>query len=362
VITGILQTALLISGCRKEPAPELLQHEELVQVEFKFGMPVQQVLRTYAITTYDENVISQVMLLAFKVSGVDETFEYYRAGMQIFSGSAVNEKSFYTKLPKSEDTFRFVLIVNGGNDLADAVRNLPAGTPKAEVMDDLVMDIAGKWNAGSSANFDPLPMWSESAEVAGIEAQTVLPSVRLLRSLARLDILLSGDALAHFKLTSVNIYNANNKVRMAPLPANFDEGTSLVNAPSIPAGTSASLHIEYDGYASLTAIEREIYIPEASAGITRVVVGGMFDADLNETFYEAVLNTDILRNNRYIINITKVNASGELLPEDALSSAFIPERLTENEYRISSRSLKDTGSLNYTLSVIPEHYGDSRLK
>lgn len=348
----------LIISCRKEPLPGISQNGDIVELEFKFGMPLQQASPgTYAISTIDENAIRRIILLAFKVSGGSETFEYYRTGMQIFSGSAANEKSFYTKLPKSENTYRFVLLINSGEDLFEIVDTISVGRTKAQVMELLVTDVAGKWNAASSLNFDPLPMWGQSGEVTGINAQTVLPSIKMLRGLARIDIKLGGDALNNFSISSVNIYNASNKVRMTPLPANYDEGNNLVIAPSIPAGTSASLDFVYEGFGSVTSLEREIYLAESNAGSTRIVVGGIYDTDIVPTYYEANLGTAILRNTRYIINITRVSVSGALLPEAALSSLPVSDRNIADKSKVGDLKLRANANINFAVSVIPANDG-----
>lgn len=353
--TAILVCMFLMASCRKEQLPAPVQNRDLVELKFNLGTPAvqQQAPQTYSVSAADENAIHQIILLAFKVSGGVETLDYYKEGMQIYAGSAMNEKSFYTSLLKSEDTYRFVVLVNGGEQISNIVETLVPGSQKDLVMEQLIYAVSGKWNSTSSADFSPLPMWGESPEIEGIHAQTVLPQIRLLRSLVRVDVKLDADALSNFTIESVHIYGANDQVRMAPLSINYNDLTNQVNDTSIPAGTAASLDFVYNGFGSVSILEREIYLPEADAGTTRIVIGGFFDTDIQPTYYEAVLGTSLLRNNRYTIKITKVNASGDLLPEDALS-IHIPGKAAPDKNLFGIAGIKDAGILMSSVSVAPD--------
>src|SRR5690606_20366581 len=109
--------ALLMASCNKEipmPQPE----QENVELTFKLGVPGsgKEAIQTYALTEREEAYMEDVILLAFKVIGGDlEVLDYYKEGMQVFNTlNAPNEKRFYLSLPKSEDTYRFVVLANGG--------------------------------------------------------------------------------------------------------------------------------------------------------------------------------------------------------------------------------------------------------
>lgn len=343
----LLLTSLTLS-CRKEsPAPK---NADLVDLEFKLGASnsKQQPIQTYSITSVDENAIKSIILLAFKVvsPGV-ETFQYHKEGMQIYPGASSNEKKFYTSLQKTQDTYRFVLLINGGDQISDIVETLVPNAAKNDVMEDLTYSISAKWDASSSANFTPLPMWGESGEIAGINAQTVLPQIQLLRSLCRVDIKLDPALALTHTITAVYLQNANDKANMAPFPGSYDGLGNLVS-PSIPAGTG-QLGIQHYDFtaANLTSIEAELYLFEAEAAsspgasdATALAVGISESGGIPEYYRIDFLSSGVpialLRNRRYSISISNIINAGELDPLDVFSLSE-PEKNINDTFRISGK-------------------------
>jgi hypothetical protein len=361
LLSLLLLTAL--PACKKEnPLP---QTAEWVDLEFKVGVPAsRQQIQTYSITTADENAIKSIILLAFKVvsPGV-ETFQYHKEGMQIYPGSTVNEKKFFTRLKKSPDTFRFVLLINGGDQISDIVETLTLNEPKSDVMEVLTYSITEKWDASSSATFSPLPMWGESTEVAGVQAQTILPQVQLLRSLARVDIKLDPSIAATRTITDIYVQNANDQASMAPFPTSFDGFGSLIS-PSIPAGTGqlAVQHYDFSGD-NLTSIESELYLFEAEAAsspgasdATALAIGISENSGPAQYYRIDFLSSGVpiplLRNRKYSINIININTPGELDPLDVFSVGGFGPGMPGRD-RITGKGIQET-ELRLSIRVTPE--------
>lgn len=326
-------------SCSKNRAPEP-DNSMQARVEFKFSLSSgQQSIRTYAVDDLAENTIDKIILLAFKVSDLDgsETLDYFKEGMQIFGNRALNNMSFYVSLPKSEDTYRFVLLVNGDDQLSNAVANIIAGTEKEKsmVMNQLIYTVTEKWNASSGTDFTPLPMWGESSEATVINDQTELPVINLIRSVARVDMQVSGNALsAGYSIKSVHVYNASNMARMAPLAINFDAPANVVSNPSIPSGQPGFAPLTVLDYLlpnSVQNLDHEIYLFEAEAGTIGSANATALVAGINNSvgdtkyyridFLSAGSPIPIIRNHRYTINIIDVTTQGYLNINDAFESA-----------------------------------------
>jgi hypothetical protein len=159
-------------------------------------------------------------------------------------------------------------------------------------------------------------MWGESDEIEGISAQTEIPDIKLVRSLARIDISVSEDALSNFLIESVYVYHSNNQALIAPAPANFDRIASEVTAPSIPGGATALPVQEYALPVPGLSFDRGIYVFETEANTTFLVIGGSYNGGAT-TYYQADFTdtgdmpVPLLRNNKYTVNITRVEHPGE---------------------------------------------------
>lgn len=334
----LLVLTLAIFSCRKE-SPVIVP-EDVVELRFKIGVPASSRpgINTYSINASDESTINSLILLVFKVDGGVETLSYYKQGMQIYSGPSANEKSFFANLVKSGDTFRFVLIVNSGEQARNIMSLVPLETEKSIVMEQLVYTLTDKWNATSSSDYTPLPMWGESEEVLGVNAQTVLPQIDLVRSLARVDIKLSGNAASNFIIESLHVLNTGDKIRIAPAPENFDVVNKLVTAPSIPAGGTLPV-LHYTLSPPSNSFEREIYLPEAEAGEVEVIIGGSYNGN-PKSYYRADFKNSadnpipLLRNHRYIINIVDVTGNG-LEPDPTMNFVKRPSIMEKTNRRIN---------------------------
>jgi len=313
-----------ITGCQKNDlileAPDALNQK----VVFTLNLPLQQTAgpATYSISTTDENKIATVDVLVFKVINGQELFAYHKQGIVAGANNVVNQESFYADLPKSEESYRFVVLCNIHDEINNAAASLTLNRPKDELLASLIKVQTGKWNAVSSANFSPFPMWGESVVVNGISANTSNLTFSMLRSLAAIDVTMSAAATQDFLITSVNLYRSNDRGLIIPTPANYDAATKSVTQTSLITSTQLPVQT-YNLSSPSTSFKQEIYLFESKAApsmnnvySTGLVIGGRYKGSTVNSYYRVeMVNSSgalipLLRNHRYTVNITSVRGVG----------------------------------------------------
>lgn len=342
---------------------------------------------TYAISEIDENYVSTIDVLVFKPSGGNWVFAYKAEGADIseqpVSGSAKEKKQFNVTLIKSNGQ-QLVTVLANVRTQVEALGQIAVGADKDELLNRLVFENAGSWNANNGKaedapdkTFTPFPMWGEVTTRID-DATATIKDVSMLRGIARVDVVLDG-AVKNFKLDEVYIYNSKNKGQIVPAPANL-ANPAMVNAATVPAGDiNNAAALKYVVPSSMSSLfERSIYLFEAkavaqdkSSEATCMVVGGKYDADGKTTYYrldffEKDANgdytgnyRDVLRNFRYRANITSVSGSGYPTPQEAFNSKPLNMQVQIEDW--------DDGSMGdvvfdgaYALSVAPGEYNLTR--
>ncbi|MGJ1445539.1 hypothetical protein ACR79S_02220 [Sphingobacterium spiritivorum] len=318
----IIQLIILIilSGCKAIDDPSTLTNPDEQQVTLRLLMPQQQTKAgTYAVSEVDQNSIYTLDVLAFRLTDDGkEIFAYSKKGVLLRPNPGATEVNFHVDLLKSTDNYRFILLANASTQLQSALNGLPVNAEKETLMNRIEYRISSKWNASSSVSFTPFPMWGESGIIPGISNTTSGFSVSMLRSLAAIDVNVTAS---DFVMTQVSVYNQQNKGRIAPLPANYDAGSSTVTAPSILAGTTSLGPQQYPSGAKTLAGEIFLFENTAPANTgqntaTGMVIAGKYAGSNTNTFYRVELTDNqgnllpVLRNHRYVIDITKVHAPG----------------------------------------------------
>lgn len=162
-----------------------------------------------------------------------------------------------------------------------------------------------------------------------LASQQITASV--VRDRARVDILAQAVDAGTFDLSEVYIYRHNDRVALLPSSA----GTLTVPAEAVKVDKSMF---------SVTPVSNnvtaQVYIPEADVLMngsgdvsdsnrlnrTAIVVGGHYNGSAAVNYYRIDFTdtdgrlTDVLRNHRYVVNITDVKGPGEPTPDDAYSS------------------------------------------
>lgn len=336
IIAATIYSSCIAEGVEKEVG--MTGDEALVKITLE--MP-QVTPKTYAVSEEDENRVETVDILAFKVDASKPSgwaYDYKAKGTTIIDTGGTNQskKQFTVTLIKSSNQQTFVVLANSENEI-NALGEISKGADKNSLLASLVSSNTGKWNAGESMGtaFKPFPMWGEVQTVVN-DATAQITGVKMLRSTARLDVVLGTDVIteANFKLDKVYVYNSKNKGRIVPDANNMNSGTA--KAATVPSGSiNNGTALEYIiPAASNKAFERSIYLYEAKAATqdkasqaTAIVVGGTYASDAAPTYYrldflEADKKTyrDVLRNHKYRFNIIKVSGRGYKTPDEAFNA------------------------------------------
>jgi len=329
IYSGVL---LFVCSCRKDNLqPDFKTDTNGDEVEFTVQMPgLSNVVSTYAITDKEENELQAVDVLAFIVNNKGlanetETFAFRSSGYSISTPNAAipGTKSFKVSLHKdAANYYRFVVLGNVKNQL-DAI-SLTVGEEKSVMMSKLIYEKNGPWYAESATAYNSFPMWGESSQMIVLD-NTGSIGVSLLRSLARIDVSLSGAALSNFVITSVSVMNSRSTGLIAPLAANYKAASGTVTAESLPAVIKYNSDmLTYAVPSPGTSLKQQIYVFESAKSAltinqkssTELVIGGKYNGSSTITYYkiafmDAAGNAlPVLRNYKYSVNISKVTAAG----------------------------------------------------
>jgi hypothetical protein len=303
---------------------------------------------TYALTDDGEEWIKEIDLLAFKVSDSDnkEYYDYRTRTTDITVGNQQQEFKVSVKRSKNKEKYRFVIIANASAAVSNA--NFTTLATKDQVYERIIADLSGsdRWDATEATAGKPnkpIPMWGEASDTKEVEENMTLPTISMLRALARIDVNVSQKAQNDFRLAEIYVYNTNKKGRIIP-DIDHLQGDKVTNA-SIPADNGMTLGpIQYTS-SSEVEYKQEIYLYETAAvketeslQATCLVIGGYYDngtpgSASKLSYYRVDFFVDkannnlsfkpILRNHCYTINIANVLNEGHENPEDAFDSRGI---------------------------------------
>ncbi len=126
---------------------------------------------TRAITANEENTIQNVDVIAFRIDGGNETFDYWvSAALAPGNTPGAARQTFTANLRAQSYQQRFVVITNAPQRVNETMSKNWRGASKAQVLADLKYNLASgqdRWNAASASNYARIPMWGESAPDAG---------------------------------------------------------------------------------------------------------------------------------------------------------------------------------------------------
>lgn len=243
---------------------------------------------------------------------------------------ANSKKRFMVEVPKGV----LDLITLANSKAVIKAANLQEGMTKSEVASALTFQQTNRWNVNSS-NPDYIPFWGEKRDCI-VQGNTSIDGITMLRSLARVDVAVVGEALTEFKLETVSLYHWQQK--MCLLPEHYDEANKMVTkATDSGSGLTTTNVLQYFNNDLTTpdeAIEAMIYVNETpNPGVSSfpelpcVVVGGRLDGQIRYfriDFKRSEIDTqnyyDLLRNHLYLIKITDVITNGSGTEEEAYNS------------------------------------------
>ncbi|MDR0538375.1 MAG: hypothetical protein LBH04_10120 [Tannerellaceae bacterium] len=303
-------------------------------VNFSLSMPSILETRAGELSEYEENKIEYITLLQFENINGREYLRHKCNVNNIQDGARDSIKHFSARLRTG--AYNIVAIANARH-LTDSITFADYDSLKSVVLNSLVDTNYGKWPRKA------LPSWSESG-VVKVDTMTSL-TLKMMRMVAKVDLNFLGNAAGKFKLENIRLYNYSTRGTIVPqsskLPTEPSGGYGKMDYPN-----RAPLLYETSDGLKPNGSNRVIYILEAPEGnpATRdsnicLVVGGKYNNSPTTTYYRLDFASHdksngqdtwhpIVRNHRYVFNITDVTNDGKATPELAFKGA--PANLVAN--------------------------------
>ncbi|MDR0962145.1 MAG: hypothetical protein LBM62_06280 [Mediterranea sp.] len=330
LLTYLLWSFTFICGCT-EPSDNLNPTpSDKVEIQLSLSMistrsPGEQ-----------ETKVNDIMLLVFNdvQKNGSYTYGYKQAGI---IKEEDGEMTVRATLERSGFPVKIAMIANAGSALDDAYSTLDNGYTEAEAIAALTLPFTPT-SYDDGDNF-LLPMYGECT-FPRLVATRVTGTVKLLRAVSKIQVEKNlVEESAPFVMNSLYVFRANNLIQVMPSLNNrittLEENPS-VNNPSVPVGTTP-----YSSENDVDAVKRidtdvslfdHIYLPESASPTgdeipVVLVVGGLYDDDIVETFYRIdfdVKGTEygqLLRNFIYHFSITQVTGQGKANAVDAANAA-----------------------------------------
>ncbi|MCC8095751.1 MAG: hypothetical protein LIP05_10555 [Tannerellaceae bacterium] len=244
---------------------------------------------------------------------------------------SVNRKTFNLHLKRLDQGVRLMILANSTSALNTLQDNdiLKEGISRTELVEQLTFHAV--WNESEIHTFNKaFPMWGETTQrVYAQESETISIQevVKLLRAVARVDIgadIYGDPALGfgqRFQIEEVIVYRSNREGYLVPDISRIVN--DQVTAPTIPQTTPLKpLSFIYTADSQEKAMVSKIYLTESEAceegkesEATCLVIGAVFNGGARSYYRIDFINSSkqympVLRNHRYLINITGIAKDG----------------------------------------------------
>ena len=322
----------------------------------------------------EERVIRAIAVAAFRENGSgDYVFD------ELLTFDRFEENDLYVKIHRRPYKRRLVAIANFNMGKAAAWIESEF---KKNPLSGLSNAFRGSVLKPSGITFlpwDGLPASGVSREIDSEEireGKLLSININMLVSAARLDVGInytdpaatSGagqtDGDYPFYLRAVGVASYQAAFSLFPSMASTSSLDDIVAGKvKVPAPISDFKEPSVDGmllyphvYPSGVNVEhlvmRKIYLPETATGseTTLIIKGGPDPQDSsNDTYYKVVLNRGLLRNHRYVLNLSNITAPGAVTPEAALNATPLKVEATVLTWDNLFVDLPNVGQ--YTLKV-----------
>jgi hypothetical protein len=358
---------LLLSSCISERFEWDNDEDNATErmISFTVRVPGMAASRTRMMSEQDEKHIETIDILLFKNDGGAIEYVYTPFPVRTFENPNSDMVTFTTLLP--EGIYDVVLFANARSIISNVVanNNIVAGMPKADVLKQLVFENTGLWNTGASGGtFTPVPMWAEMTGFK-IDTESAAPQshqTNFVRMVAKIDVQIAS-IVDNFQLTSVHLYNLNNRGQIAPNNAAPWNIPSMTNPkpPSIPeseplsiavGATKSTTPVTFDTQIVGNQLLNSIYIFETTPGTyntlsenTFIIIGGKWGREIGgtivfdeeDTYYRIEFaNEDdhlpLRRNHRYVVHINEVGSRGYRTQSAAITSPINNIKSTTVEF------------------------------
>ncbi|MCD8178490.1 MAG: BACON domain-containing protein [Tannerellaceae bacterium] len=291
--------------------------------------PVKNVSTYASMTEEDENRIDDLVLLAFKIEGSNETFAYQAKATAIEDiGSGSDTKKVTVKLKVSDDYYRFVFLANVTSEIEEQLGDIASVGEKDLVLQRLTQtcEEEKQWD-----DTDCFPMWGESEPWQIKEDGNTDKNVKMIRAVSRIDVVSTTN---NFKVVGAHLYQFHRKGYVVPHPDNINSDktshTATIPAEPLMVGKSLPYSAENDEIVQ-TIYTYESYKNSVHLEKTCLVVGGIYyPADYKDGDPEPAVSwyridfvdteekdIHLLRNHCYILRIRSVAGEGYTDPDEA---------------------------------------------
>lgn len=360
IIVCFLPVLLWLAGCSDESEYGPEGGERINELTLNVALPMPFEPGTYAASAGQENQIDHIDVLGFDSTTKRFLFHTEGTDLKDAPGSVNgNAKSFRVLIPNGSYTSVFLVVIgNAHNEIATAMQTgkITATMTRDQVSAQLLLtDYStlagsnGKWTVNPEP-FRPFPMWGETGGIDLTSASLAIPTLSMLRSLARADVLINnGAGLTNFVMKEVYLGNSMKSVRLIPLSTNVDPSLSLVKDATV-SGTLTNVYapIKYDTPSASgenKAFRSTIFIPEHVKGTSTtparnacLIIAGYYNNSSTLSYYRIdftktnrnaagdVINSEylpVLRNHKYEVNITGVKGVGATSVTEAMAGTGV---------------------------------------
>lgn len=367
----LIAATAALTGCLNDPHYEgpATRNPGGDGVEVAIDLYVPGTTVTRAIGNSEENNIKTIDILVFRESGGSEKFFYRTHGSDISAASEANRnfKVYLRESASVTDVHRIVVLANLRNAVDAVADDFTDGMTKDEVLALIKFDTSAKWNV--SASYTPLPMWGESTSMQAVDDDTtgdVIGAITMMRSVARIDVGLNMTGTDYaplglsgaFKISTVSVYNTRSKGFASPQP----ETTDIAGTVLYPSDTGITVNaspLTYPVDAPGYGVTGSIYVAESgnreraneesewtdTDDATFLIIGGYYpETGSSVSWYKInCLDSsgnmmDILRNHRYIVNITSITGVGYPSETEAINAK--PVNITAEVMCLSNSDVK----------------------
>lgn len=317
--------------------------------------------KTRAVGDNAERTVNDLYILAFKVDGGVETFDYYAVARKGTEDLTTGVSKWTASLRPKDYEQTFVMIANAQGTPGDVNTQIAAlvddgaggtsvGEDKETVLEKLTDKLtADEQTAGFNAKGDndhhPFTMYGQTAATKIELGKDVSLTVALHRIVARVNVAFTGDAQANFTAEKVYLCNFTDRARVIPNGLDQTTGADYEPAATIPADAQ-KLPAAFDALGNIPTytvtaneVKNQIYLFEtnqpapddADAHLKRpcLVVQGTYEG--YEGYYRVDFATqdattgdvtyrDIIRNHSYNFTVTNVSGRGSATLQEAMET------------------------------------------
>lgn len=317
--------ALVLAGCLRDEYAECpVVPGSGKQFALSMNVPTGIVKTRAAVD--DEAYIKSLDVVVYKYSGSASDNTAFVQLLQLDAAQIDGSSAYKTfKVNVSDaaadplDKYCFVLLANVRSEVNLIKSSLDSDT-KTQMLAKLKFDVTYNkdWNAVY------LPMWGESG-MYPLDIQASIPTVQMIRSLARMELKLEGNASTLLTPRIVSIPYQYGEGRVAPLAANYDGFARSVTAPSLFSMSLMNSPVQTYEVPALQVMYTAEYDKPAGKEFC-LLLEAKYNNEPAASWYKVALRdknglpVDILRNHNYTVTVTDVTGPGHTSAEDALDS------------------------------------------